>query len=62
MVIKSLQVTGISLALDGSENSLFRSDSCLNLPTEVQGEEEPEDAEEDPFQDLDADSDLELED
>ena len=62
MVIKSFQVTGISLALDGSENSSFRSDSCLNLPTEVQGEEESEDAEEDPFQDLDADSDLELED
>ena len=60
MVIRSFQVTGISLALDGSENSLFRNDTCLKLPTEdVQAEEESEDGDEDPFQDLDDDSELE---
>ena len=34
MVIKSFQVTGISLALDGSENSLFRNNSCIMFPME----------------------------
>ena len=60
MIIKSFQVTGISLALDGSENSLFRNDLGMELPTEAnQADGELEDAEEDPFQDLDADSELE---
>ena len=50
MVIKSFQVTGISLALDGSENNLFRNDKLLKQALEAaQGEDddEPEDAEED---------------
>ena len=70
MVIKSFQVTGISLALDGSENSLFRNDKLLKQALEAaQGEDddEPEeDAEEDaevdgedPFKNLDSDSELE---
>ena len=51
MVKRSFQVTGISLALDESENNLFRNDTCLKLPTaEIQAEEESED--EDPFKDL----------
>ena len=59
MVIKSFAVTGISLALDGSENSLFRNDTCLKLPTEDAETEEASDK--DPFQELD-DSETELED
>lgn len=46
MVIKTFQVTGISLALDGSEKSLFRNDTCLKLPTE---DERVEELDEDPF-------------
>ena len=53
-------MTGISLALDGSKNSLFRNDLGMELPTESnQADGELEDAEGDPFQDLDADSELE---
>ena len=33
MVKRFFQVIGISLALDGSENNLFRNDTCLKLPT-----------------------------
>ena len=58
MVTRSFKVTGISLALDGSENRLFRNDTCLKLPTDVQAEES-EDGDEDPFQDLNGDSELE---
>ena len=46
-------------AEDGSENSLFRNDTCLKLPTEDVQAEESEDGEEDPFQDLNGDSELE---
>ena len=60
MIIKSFQETGITLALDGSEDSLFRNDLHMELPTEQnQTDGELEDAEEDPFQDLDTDSELE---
>ena len=60
MIIKSFQVTGISLAMDRSEDSLFRNDLGMELPTEENlADGELEDAEEDPFQDLDADSELE---
>ena len=59
MVIKAFQVTGISLALDGSENNLFRNDSCLKLPTDEETESDVEDEDDDPFKDL---NDSELED
>ena len=60
MVIKAFKVTGISLALDGSENSLFRSDSCLELPNDKQTESDIGDGD-DPFKDLDEEYDSELE-
>ena len=62
MVIKSFQVTGISLALDGSENNLFRNDKQALEAAQGEDDDEPEDAEvdgEDPFKTLDSDSELE---
>ena len=59
MVTRSFQVTDISLALDGSENSLFRNDTCLKFLTEDVQAEKSEDGDKDPFQDL---NDSELED
>ena len=49
-----------ALDVDGSENDLFRSDSRLKLPTEEETESDgdSEDGDEDPFKDLDADSEL----
>ena len=58
MVIKAFQMTGISLAVDGTGNSLFRNDSCLKLPTDEETESEVEDEDDDLFKDLD-DSELE---
>lgn len=58
MVKRSFQVTGIFVALDGSENNLFRNDTCLKFPSaDIQAEEESDD--EDPLKDLDGDSELE---
>ena len=59
IIIKSFQVTGISLALDGSEDSLSRKDLGLELPTVQEADGELKDDEEDPFQDLDAESEME---
>ena len=48
MIIKSFKVTGISLALDGSEDHLFRNKDILQQADQPENEEEGED-EEDPF-------------
>ena len=55
-------MTGISLALDGSENNLFRNDKQALEAAQGEDDDEPEDAEvdgEDPFKTLDSDSELE---
>ena len=49
MIIKSFKVTGISLALDGSEDHLFRNKDILQQADQPENEEEGEDEEEDPF-------------
>ena len=54
MITKSFKVTGISLALDGSEDHLLRNKDILQL-VEI-SEDEENDEEEDPF---DSDRDTE---
>ena len=48
MITMSFKVTGISLALDGSEDHLFRSKDILQQADQPEDEEEDED-EDDPF-------------
>ena len=61
MIIKSFKVTGISLALDGSEDHLFRNKDILQQADQPENEEESED-EEDPFNsDCDSENDSESE-
>ena len=62
MIIKSFKVTGISLALDGSEDHLFRNKDILQQADQPENEEEGEDEEEDPFNsDCDSENDSESE-
>ena len=63
MIIKSFKVTGISLALDGSEDHLFRNKDILQQADQPENEEEGEDEEEDPFNSdiCDSENDSEIE-
>ena len=46
MVIKAFQVTGISLALDGSENHLLRNEKLLQQALSLEEEEREEEEQE----------------
>ena len=62
MIIKSFKVTGIFLALDGSEDHLFRNKNILQQADQPENEWEGEDEEEDPFNsDCDSENDSESE-
>ena len=61
MIVKAFKVTGLSLALDGSEDNLFRNQHFQGIEAGAQDDDidaEPED--EDPFaSDSNSDSDCE---
>lgn len=63
MITKSFKVTGISLALDGSEDHLFRNKDILQQANQPEDEEEGEEDEDDPFSsECDSEGDSEDED
>ena len=63
MITKSFKVTGVSLALDGSEDHLFRNKDILQQANQPEDEEEGEEDEDDPFSsECDSEGDSEDED